>query len=348
MNCTTHQYTSAAPVLSIESSPTLLEVNITSLGGCPNLTNLDTPWTCSDGKLSTQWYYKPGIIGYWSPDYFSDPLYPSTIGLFGKVDAKGNPENLTILICAPYVETVRANVTFNIPSFDLVPSAAGPPVAAIESTAKFFNNDSFWSLYGNGGETENTFDSVLPSVNLTTPSPLSSSDGFFQALFQGVDAMPDPNLLLGPANSDNLITAVEHLYRIIMAQCFHSTQGIRLPVTSSSSSPQPDTGVIIDPNGHRLYQSSTATYVLVALLVTMFVCALVALLTFKPKGLLSKEPTSIAVRAGLLAGSDLVKILPEGAEWCSDSELRRAGILDGLGFRLRWWGVEARYGIDVE
>lgn len=121
-----------------------------------------------------------------------------------------------------------------------------------------------------------------------------------------------------------------------------------MPITASSTPPQPDTGVIIDPNRCRLYQSPIATYILIALLATMFVCALVTVLMFKPKGLLSKEPNSIAARAGLLAGSDLVKMLPEEAEWCSDEELRRAGVLNGLVFRLKWWGETMRYGIDIE
>lgn len=350
MNCTTHPYTSAATIFD-EHMLTFLEVNMTFSGGCPKTLHPysnATSWSCNNDRLSTQWYYKPGIIGYWSPDYFGDPLFPTTIGLFGKVDAKGNTENLTMLTCAPYVETVQANATFNLPSFDLVPSAAGPPVTAIESTVKFFNNDSFWSIFGNGDTTQNVFDVVLPSVYITTQPPLSSSDGFFQALFQGIDAIDDPNSLLGPVNSDKLIAAVEHLYRIIMAQCFHSAQGIRLPITASSTPPQPDTGVIIDPNRRRLYQSPIATYILIALLATMFVCALVTVLMFKPKGLLSKEPNSIAARAGLLAGSDLVKMLPEEAEWCSDEELRRAGVLNGLVFRLDWWGETMRYGIDIE
>lgn len=112
---------SAAPIFN-ENQLTLLKVNMTFSRGCPKTLDSnsnDTSWSCNNDRLSTQWYYKPGIIGNWSPDYFGDPLFPTTIGLFGKVDAKGNTENLTMLTCAPYVETVQANATFNLPSFDL-------------------------------------------------------------------------------------------------------------------------------------------------------------------------------------------------------------------------------------
>ena len=348
MNCTVLPYLSAAV-----SKQDLLEVNISFPQACTQGGNVLTEWGYARGILSTQWRYNSGIIGYWTPPtWFGAATCPTTLGIFGEVDDHGNPRNLTVLACLPYVETVQASATFQLPNFDLVPSTEKPPVVPIESSARFFNNDSYWAM-NSWGEEENAFDSVLATVNLSTRSPLSASDGFFQALFQGIDAASDPHDLLGEANTPRLIDAVEHLYRVIMAQCLHTTQGRRVNLSTATLTETPllEPGIIISPSS-RLHQSATATYILVTLLSTMTVCALLARLAFKPRGLVSKEPTCIAARMELLAGSRLLPMIPQRAEWCSDKELKRAGIFDGMVLRLGWWGEEetgnVRYGIDID
>ncbi|KAL8782423.1 MAG: hypothetical protein Q9213_005387 [Squamulea squamosa] len=310
MNCTSRPYNTARqkPYRSLMVAPdfTLLEVNLTLPDICNQLSDRDlSPFTCSNDMMSTQWMYKPGIIGYWARSWAQ---LRTTMGIFGDIDAKGNPNNLTMLTCMPYVETVQVKARFDLPSFEPADSRVAEgesdtsPIEVIESTREFFNHDSFWTLFGDrkiGG----TFDEALPSVNLTGhPSPLASSDGFFQALFQGRDAVTNPQSLLGSANSDKLIGAVEHLYRVIMAQGLHTAQGRRMPVSSVSDSSQPSLGLgtISNPNGKRLYQSHIATYILVSLLAMMLVCTVVVLMTFRPKGLVSMEPTSIAARMSLL------------------------------------------------
>lgn len=319
MNCTSQPYASArqlpqAPYQGTEPAPhytldyALLEVNLTLPDICSHMDEDSSPFPCFNGTMSTQWVYKRGIIGYWAGSWAQIGM---TMGIFGDIDAIGNPRDLTILTCMPYMETLQARAVFNLPSFELADRTVSEgtletsPVEAIESTRKFFNHDSFWTLFGES-LTGRTFDKVLPSVNRTGfPSQLASSDGFFQALFQGKDAIADPKSLLGPENSEKLIPAVEHLYRIIMAQSLHTAQGRRIPVSSEHDPTQPappplGTGTIINPHGKRLYQSHVATYILVALLVMMLVCAVVALTTFWPKGLVTMEPTCLAARMSLL------------------------------------------------
>ncbi|KIX00557.1 uncharacterized protein Z518_09622 [Rhinocladiella mackenziei CBS 650.93] len=122
-----------------------------------------------------------------------------------------------------------------------------------------------------------------------------------------------------------------------MAQCLHTQQGRCLPVDAlQQAAPQPGPGIIRDPNGRRLYQSATASYILVTLSAIMPVCALFVTFTFKPQGLLSKLLNSIVARAGLLAGSRLLEMAPLGVEWCSDEELKKVEAFDGLALRLRW------------
>ncbi|KAF2116381.1 hypothetical protein BDV96DRAFT_51302 [Lophiotrema nucula] len=312
--------------------------------------NVTLPKTCKFG-LSTLWESKPGIIGSWYQDTFGGSPCPTGMALFGEIDGKGKPKNMTLLTCSPYIETVQANATFKLPGFDLESLVARPPVTAIESTTKYFSNDSFWNLaLGTSGiHGQGVFDSVLLPVNLTEPSPLAVPDGFFQALFQGIDAVHDPRSLLGPANSDKLIAAMEHLYRMIMAQCLHRTKGRRVP--AAANAPQPAPGVITNPNVQRLQQSGTATYILISLLCAMLLCAVVVMFTLKPKGLLNKEPTSIAAQASLLAGSSLLEFIPPGPEMYDDEELRRLGVFEGVVMVLSWWHDKkggARYGLDVE
>lgn len=307
MNCTSQPFAKTRRRPRSGTDYNFLEVNLTLPDICSQISKEASPFTCSNGMMSTQWLYKPGIIGYWAGSWAQ---VRTTMGVFGDIDAEGNPKNLTVLKCMPYLETLQTRAKFNLPAFKLADRAVaeGPletsPIEPLESTRKLFNYDSFWTLFG-GGSYGGPFDEVLPSVNLTGyPSPLASSDGFFQALFQGRDAFADPQSLLGPANSDKLIAAVEHLYRIIMAQALHTTQGRRITVASESDPSQPPppplgTGTISNPNSKRLYQSRVATYILTALLLTLLVCAVIALATSRPKGLLTMEPTNLAARMSL-------------------------------------------------
>ncbi|KAL8845078.1 MAG: hypothetical protein Q9176_000750 [Flavoplaca citrina] len=315
MNCTTrpHATTRRQALYSNQSDYRLLEVNLTLPDICNQLDE-STSFTCSDNKMSTQWMYKPGIIGYWAESWTQAR---TTMGVFGDIDEEGIPKNLTILTCTPYLETVQARAIFDLPAFEpadqsvAVDTSGTPRIETIESTRKLFNHDSFWTLFGGGGGPQRgrpggTFDKVLPSVNLTGyPSPLASSDGFFQALFQGKDTITKPQSLLSPANTKRLIEAIEHMYRIIMAQSLHTAQGRRIPVTSTIDESQPPPppigrGTMINPNSRRFYQSHIATYILIASLATILFCAVFALATFRPKGLVTMEPTSLAVRMSLL------------------------------------------------
>ena len=186
------------------------------------------------------------------------------------------------------------------------------PVRPLEDTTESFSSDSYLRLvYSANGIYNNVFDNVLMSVNLTAPSPLAASDGFFQTLFEGIDAVSDPHELLGPANSGKLTNAMEHLYRIIMAQTLNTIQARRVPATSSAVAPVPQLqpGIIEYGTVSRLFQSPVATYILIRLLSALFICAVVCCFTFKGRDLLYESPESIAAKARLLAGSYLVDML---------------------------------------
>ena len=100
-NCTTRPYTTTRqPFHSDQSDYSLLEVNLTLPDICNQLDE-STSFTCSDNKMSSQWMYKPGIIGYWAESWTQSR---TTMGVFGDIDEEGIPKNLAILTCTPYLE----------------------------------------------------------------------------------------------------------------------------------------------------------------------------------------------------------------------------------------------------
>ncbi|KAL8886405.1 MAG: hypothetical protein Q9192_006492 [Flavoplaca navasiana] len=117
MNCTTRPYatTRRQPLYSIQSDYSLLEVNLSLPDICDQLDE-STSFTCTDNKMSTQWMYKPGIIGYWAESWTQAR---TTMGVLGDIDEEGIPKNLTILTCTPYLETVQTRAIFDLPSFEL-------------------------------------------------------------------------------------------------------------------------------------------------------------------------------------------------------------------------------------
>jgi len=75
------------------------------------------------------------------------------------------------------------------------------------------------------------------------------------------------------------------------------------------------------------------------------------MLTSNSKHVLPKNPCSIAAVASLLAGSEILELIPLGSEWCDDKELRRRGVFDGYLFSMGWWSKpgtsKRRFGIDI-
>lgn len=77
---------------------------------------------------------------------------------------------------------------------------------------------------------------------------------------------------------------------------------------------------------------------------------LVAFLLMDTRKVLKLNPCSTAGMASLLAGSELVANIPDGAEWWSDEELMKHPTFDGWVFSLGWWpvlGGEKRFGVDI-
>lgn len=88
-------------------------------------------------------------------------------------------------------------------------------------------------------------------------------------------------------------------------------------------------------------QSPILTHILTGILSFMLICAVVAFSTLQNRGVPPNDPSSIAAKANLLAGSKTMSkdgIAP-GPEWLSDKQLRMNGTFVGDRFRSKWWGI---------
>jgi hypothetical protein len=60
---------------------------------------------------------------------------------------------------------------------------------------------------------------------------------------------------------------------------------------------------------------------------------------------LPKNPASIAASASLLSSDAKMfqeGVLPKGAQWCNDTELKAQKVWDGVLFRLGWWNSDGQ------
>jgi hypothetical protein len=256
---------------------------------------------------------------------------------FGYVE-NNRTKALHFLACAPYTEQLDVELTLMLPSYSVSP--AHPPVA-IESSARFFSNDSF-------------IPRNIPGLAGYDPDIL---EGFFQNLMYGKDGIPRDELL---SNTTRLVEAVEHQYRIFAAQAYNIAY--RTPFGSGSNrddSPRVE-ATLASPSRSRLVQPDISTRILQALLATLFVCAVITYTilwrsTNGTRRILPHNPASIAIMATLLIDSKMLTTeklnIPPGTEFMSNREMEKSGVFDGLLFSLGWWDTNERgrqrYGIDV-
>lgn len=352
LNCSTHPYqpinrttrNTAAEDLVTELQTLYINVTVPPECSSPQVDgSFDLPvW---NGHWQIPFYYYNGnISGAWvafpNP---APPRCPTAAAIFGRPEEVPAKDELTVLLCTPYMEALQVNAIFSLPSFDL---SSSPPPTPDPTTSRILSHDSVFLMLDSGA-TGGVFGEALVPVNLTHQDPrLGRLDAFFQALLEG-SAPTDPLSLLGPQNSKALIDAMEALYRMVMAQLFNSQK--QVPAVPGQQSILKATATAFDRQ--RLHQDPRSTYILEGLLAVMFLCAVVAMLAVDTKHVLPKNPYSVAAVASLLAGSEFLELIPSGAEWCKDSELRRRGVFEGYLFSMGWWGKagspERRFGIDI-
>jgi hypothetical protein len=227
--------------------------------------------------------------------------------VWGKNDDASKVANVHFLMCDENILDLEVEVGFAMPDLDLDPSITPKPRwdTARKSTMPVLIN--------------------RPDL-LSNMSSAESLDWFFQALVHGKDAVPLD--YLGDPSLDSQVTdgirAMTSFYRAIE----YSIDGRIAPnyvIEQASSRP----AKLIGKSEVRLYQNAASTHVLAGLLLTILLLMGLAFFLMDTKNLVPINPSSIAAVGSFLAHSNIIHsdYLPIGAEWLSDEDMVKRGIL---------------------
>ncbi|KAJ2987827.1 hypothetical protein NUW58_g4295 [Xylaria curta] len=272
--------------------------------------------------------------------------------------------NITVLLCSQKIQEVQAEVLLRTNETGRVgqTSLLSPPITN-ESTAIYLTNgtdgvDSF--NYRVEPHFFVNFSGIeypgLPGIKL---------DPFFYHIFKASNGTPLGDMA-GTDNVEVLKDAVNRLYNRYMVQVMN-TPIFRKPLDyPHSSSPQ-----LFNGTAHffvsRLTIDFTSKLTLQIMLAVMLLLEAVSLTQIKIRGLLPRNPCSIASVMGLLGGSTICRrsFAPRKGGRFTQKDLREAFCQDT--FRMGWWhdgdkpeaqsttnggrgaeGIErSRFGIDV-
>jgi len=157
-------------------------------------------------------------------------------------------------------------------------------------------------------------------------------------MIQGLNGTAPEDLA---TNAEAFIEGIQRVYGLTLAQLINS--GAREAYTTNSTADfvgRPTlTASLLNLRQVRLKQSAVSTRIIQALLAAMALC-LIATMVFM-RGItrvVPKNPHTIAATWSLLAGSKMLEeeIIPLGAEWCDDKQLKGRGVFEGRTFTLGW------------
>ena len=337
LNCTW-----AAPVVSFDeeltngTSPVSVPVPL----GCGNVcadTNSSITNVCdtsnsralnlTGGILLKNGTNSYGIVYKPSGEYLSIPQdCPQLAFVYGEgfVDETSNAASLFLdaAVCSPVVYQVMVNATFTMPGFS---------ITSVEA------DQSQREILAAGRNATLDLSTYLPPTDWNV-------DGFFGGLVPGRDGSAWIDLI-GLANFDNFSTHVDKLYSIIYTQWLSFNARV-----SAEPDTKPLRALVMNPRRMRLTQSAVSTRILEGLLAAMAICTVAAFFLIDTRKLLPNNPCSIGAMVALLAESDLIKTIPEGAEWHDSKERQQKRVFGEYTFSLGWWeglGGRKRFGVDV-
>lgn len=246
----------------------------------------------------------------------------------------------TRLVCSQYFEGIPASMTFLLPRLEL--DTSRPPIlhedeAYVVSMAAW----NFTNIF--------QYDAGLGSRPVTHDPVEVDLGNFFDVVVNGIGGVPFEQIQ-GPENVQNLINAVQHVYRLYMAQVIGSdmriatgTSQVKRANGSISSSYNINITKIgtsfpvsvEDPTRMRIVQNKTPKIILQVVITVMMMCLLFGWRDLHAAGkLLPHNPCTIAGRMSYLAGSRFVQSIHGST---SDQILYKQ--LSGRSTRLRfgWW-----------
>lgn len=262
------------------------------------------------------------------------------------------------LICRPRLEEVQADITLNYPTLSF--SAAHPPsiVSSIPSRIifdGFFNSSHAPPLSdANVGYILNAYvdtaannsaglGDIFPSVHEVERALLGDYNANTFLQIQSSFGISLEDMFNDTTLMDDQVT---QLYSIVVGQILRSYG--RQPNTSPSGD-DPGQALIAatlnTPNEReRLIQNVIVTRILEGLLALMTICMIVAMTLQHTRHVVPKDPSSIVAVMSLLAGAsqkfwDLFNRV-DGVEWMTDKEMEKAGVFDGVRFKMGWIGDE--------
>jgi len=246
-------------------------------------------------------------------------------------------------VCSQYFEAIPSTLTFNVPDLSL--NLDSPPVLH-EDQAYIASNLSLNFTH--------VFSYVAAAGDAFSVSDHAYIDSFFQTIINGSDPMPFAELF-GKEHEQKLIGAVQHIYRVYMAQLVGGD--MRTTTTNLGTRQAPANGTyntdttkigtvfsatIQDTTQMRVTQNRVPKNILQAILATMIVCLLLGWKDLRAGGkLLPHNPCTIAGRMSYLAGSRFVEGLDEDL---NERQLMEKLKREGVRLRLGWWEGETFQG----
>ncbi|KAI0123773.1 hypothetical protein BJ170DRAFT_94376 [Xylariales sp. AK1849] len=283
-------------------------------------------------------------IGYieWLDYYEQQKNCPRAMAIYGL--ANDSSSSLNVLACQIPIDTVQVDAVFSLPDYSIISAIVD------EATAEPFTDigdkwaGEFWNM-----------DDLLNFENISAinNSGDASLQGTFEALYAWYselnfdDLVPDSSS--ADASAHKIAGALSDLTGTIHAQ-YANLAGRIPPAANVSQSQRHLNGTLDQPGRLRLQQNPLSTYILQGILAVIALCVALSFWSMSTKDILPINPCSVGSAASLLAGAEMLKGIPAGAELCTDDrELAGMGVFAGGLFSLGWWGEDwgsARFGID--
>ncbi|KAF3913403.1 hypothetical protein ABW20_dc0108722 [Dactylellina cionopaga] len=258
---------------------------------------------------------------------------PDFAVFFGKME-KNKIVNFNTILCDGWTQTLDVKTTFLLPNFTIDASAPAPE--RLEESARWFSNQTVFPGY--------TFATL--TVNASAPDIL---DDFLNAVVYGKNGVPLNEL----ETPEKLVDGVRWLYGITATQTI--AQDSRIDTSAIGGGNLLLDGTSRTKARARLVQSEASTRVLQVLLAFIMITTVVAYIGVKARELLPRESNSIATIGGYLAGSDVLRLVPDGAEWGSSGKeggTKGEEVFSGYMFGFGWWQDgeregRKRYGVGI-
>ncbi|PNS20470.1 hypothetical protein CAC42_5920 [Sphaceloma murrayae] len=246
-----------------------------------------------------------------------------------------NVSNLVLINCKPRIDITSANVTTRAGSYEITNATVleDTPRRLFSKYLKLFDTvtvacpDGVQNVTSVGCIKEAL--TTYPHIKLTQDEIFASSDA--------------AKVAKAFTRMMNIVWAMRFTYYQRASLEQSPSAGVFVPAATRVQA------VILDGVEYRVVQSLTSTRILQSELATLAVCALVAWSCTRSNKVLTKNPQSIAAVASLLVDSDMLRNIPPGAEFMTDKELEKNGVLEGEICSIGWWGKDQgrRFGIDV-